>query len=121
MNKKLSKKKRLAKHFSLLKLLSTVESDEARTDLMAALNPDCCDSIYDCLRQGLKNDSMPIAWRKELRDRLNGKEDLFRSLIGPKVSKDKRRKSLVQVGGDVSYILQGVLPLLDEYLNSNRK
>lgn len=121
MNKKLSKKKRLAKHFNLLKLLSAIGNDEERNDIIAALNHDCCDSIYECLKQGLKNDSLPTAWRKELRDRLSGKEQVFRSLIAPKGSKDKRRKSLVQAGGDVSYILQGILPLLEDYLKSNRK
>ncbi len=122
MNKKLSKKKALAKHLPLLKLLSNLGSEEERDRLLEALNHDCCDSIYEVLKQGLKNDSMPSEWRKELQGRLSGKEKFFRSLIGPKkVSRARRHKTLIQVGGDASYIIRSVLPMLESYLASNRK
>lgn len=56
MNKKLSKKKALAKHLPLLKLLSNLSSEEERDQLLEALNHDCCDSIYECLKQVNNND-----------------------------------------------------------------
>lgn len=121
MVKKINKTKTLSQNFPLLKLISLLP-DKERDALVSSLDHKKCDGIYECVHQALTNQTLDGEWRRDLKSRLENKKEIFRSLRldNKKVSKKKRHSALTQTGGDLSFILQGVLPLLKEFLESKK-
>lgn len=121
MAKKINKTKNLSQNFPLLKLISLLP-DKERDALIASLDHKKCGAIYECVHQGLVNNTMDGEWRRDLKSRLQNKKEIFRQLRldNKKVSHKKRHAALTQTGGSLSFILQGVLPLLKEYLQSKK-
>lgn len=122
MSKKINESAELSRNFPLLKLISLLP-DKERDSIVAGLDHKRCGSIYACVHQALTNTSLTPDFREKLKSRLGSKKEIFRQLRldNRKVSQKKRQKALIQTGGDLSFILEGVLPLLKEYLDSKKK
>jgi hypothetical protein len=121
MPKKINESAQLSRDFPLLKLISLLPNRE-RDLLVAELDHKKCRSFYSCVHQSLTNRTLEPEWRQKLKTRLGSKKEIFRQLrLDNKVSQKNRHKALTQTGGDLSFILEGVLPLLKEYINSKKK
>ncbi len=112
----MNKKKRLQSELPLLKLIVNLEEPQ-REALLRSLDCSKCESIYDCLHNALTNKTLDADWRNEAKSRLRGQEKKLRLLLKKEVPKQKKHKALIQVGGNnISYILQHIVPMLEEYL-----
>ena len=123
MPKQANKKKSLSQNFHLLKLVSLLP-DKERDALVSSLDHSkCLSSIYECVHQSLINSTLDGKWRQDLKTRLEPQKEIFRQLRLDikKISKKKRKAALIQTGGNLSFILKGVLPLLKEYINSKKE
>ena len=121
---KMNGKKRLRCDLPLLKLLADL-SDNERDVLLKSLAHSRCESIFDCLHQGLYNTTLPPEFIKEVRKKYNKKDktqrakiNKLRSLVKPDVSPGKKHKTLIQLGGDISFFLKNILPVLEDHLRA---
>lgn len=112
----MNKRKRLELELPLLKVIATLEGPQ-RDALLRSLDCSKCEGIFDCLHNALTNRTIDENWRREAKARLSGKEKKLRLILKKEVPKHKKHKALVQVGGEnISYILQHIIPILEEYL-----
>ena len=109
------KKKRLRESFPLLKILCGMKAAD-RTVVLKFLNAQGCESIYECIVNGIRNKSLSTKKQKLLKKGLLKDKDIYRSLTKGKKSSKKKQKNLVQVGGSIGLILSTVLPILANFL-----
>ena len=102
--------------YPFLEFLSRLNSAD-RTLLIPYLNGDGCESIYECVHNGLWSKALSIKKRKEIKKNLKQDEKHFRCILNGDVCSQTRQKRLTQVGGNgLGLILTSVLPLLAEHL-----
>ena len=100
----------------LLKIISKL-SDGERKVLFPFLTHEGCDGIYECVHNGLSNPTLNEEDRRDLNQKLLPQKNKFRKLI--KESDPVRKKrALLQVGEGVGLLVEKVVPLLEDYLQS---
>lgn len=113
----MNKQKRLKQDFPFLEFVANT-SDKERKKILKTIDAHKCASILDCVYNCLNNKTLPTDFRKDTRARLENKKEKFRLLFDRKIPKDKKRKTLVQVGGDISHMLKYILPILADHLQN---
>lgn len=103
--------------YPLLDVMSRMEVEDRKT-LVEFLNSEGCQAVTECIHNGLFNKSIDPEKRKNIKVNLKQDEEQYRCILKEGCSK-KRQKQLVQVGGGgLGLILDAVLPILKENLNS---
>jgi hypothetical protein len=106
-------KKRTEKYLPLFQTLQEFKPREKRSILLAHLDDETCEALYEAVANVVKNDSIPIARRKKLRRLLEGHSSSLRYLADFHRSKKKKRKLLPTLGGSaLSAVLDASIPLL---------
>jgi len=111
-------KKKLASFLPLLEVLSNISADQ-RKIVINFLTDETHDILYECIKNGICNNTINEGDKQRLRTELESKKNNFRYILNNKGSKKKKKENLVQIGGNsLGIILEFVLPLITEYLLS---
>jgi hypothetical protein len=110
-------KSKLKKLFPLLKILRSL-SEEDRNVVLPFLTHEGCEGLYDCVYNGLWNETLTD--RGDIQKRLGKNKHKFRRLLDERVSSEKKKKTLQQVGGDIGWLLEKVLPALAFHLSRKK-
>lgn len=109
-------KRAIRKVHPLLKIVNKLGVEE-RQVLIHYLTHDACEGIYECIQNGLTNPTLRDEDKRELHQTLTPQKNQFRKLL-KECDPVKKKKALVQVGEGVGLILEKVVPLLEEYLQT---
>ena len=112
-------KRSIRKAYPLLKVISKLEPGE-RQVVFQYLTHDACEGIYECIHNGLTNPTLEDEDKRLLHKSLVPQKNKFRKLLKER-DPEKKKRSLIQVGAGVGLILERVVPLLEEYLQSSEK
>jgi len=114
------RKDKMNRIFPMLKVLAELGPKERKT-LIPFLNEDGCEGLHECVYNALTRKYLPIAKRRELRNKLKKDEDIYRCILKQELCSRKRQQKLALVGGEsLGLILEIVLPLISEYLDSTK-
>ena len=108
-------KLQLRKLQPLLKLISNLSDDERRI-VLKYLNTDGLDGVYQCIHNGVSNNTIPQQDRLELKEKLSAQKRQYRALTNIELDPEKKRKKLVEVGDSVGHVIKLVLPVLESHL-----
>jgi hypothetical protein len=104
----------------MLEIISRL-GDEDRMKIIPFLNDQGCDSIYECIHNGLRSKQVSSERRRAIRKTLKGEAELYRHILKTDYCPTKRQKKLAQVSGKgLGLILESVLPLLSQHLSVSR-
>lgn len=100
----------------LLKVISKLGEPDRKV-LLQYLSHDGCEGIYECIHNGLTNPTLREEDRRVMQQSLKTHKNKFRKLLKEQ-DPAKKKRALLQVGEGVGLILEKVVPLLDEYLQT---
>ena len=109
----------MKKLYPLLKIVSRLPPDEKKV-LMHYLSHDGCRGIYECIENGLTNPTLSTEDRNDMQSNLMRHKNKFRKLLKEN-DPMKKKRVLLQVGEGVGLILDKVVPLLEEFVNKDKK
>jgi hypothetical protein len=109
-------KKAIRRVHPFLKVISKLDNKD-RQVILHYITHEACAGIYECVENGLTNHTLRAEDRQEMHKSLVPQKNKFRKLMLEK-DPEKKKKQLIQVGSGVGLILEKVVPLLDEYLQS---
>ena len=112
-------KREMRKVHPLLKVIIKL-SDEDKQVLMRYLTHEGCDGVYECIHNGLTNHTLIDGDKRMLQSSLIKHKNKFRKLIKEQ-DPDKKKRALLQVGEGIGLILDKVVPLLEEFVNKEKK
>lgn len=112
----MNNKRSMKKIYPLLRVLSKL-SPADRQAVICNLTHNSCDGIYACIENGLTNPTLREEDKKMLQQNLIPQKKLFRKLLKTQ-DPEKKKRTLLQVGEGAGLILEKVVPLLGDYLNS---
>lgn len=80
------------------------------------MDDDTRDGIYETISHVLLSQKVPMVKRKFLKRKLNAYKHQLRRVSSDKVSKQNKKRQLVQLGGGpMTYVLNAAIPLLLSY------
>ena len=85
--------------------------------LLHYLTHDACEGIASCVENGMTNHTLRSEDRQEMKESLAPQKNKFRKLILEQ-DPEKKKRQLIQVGSGIGVILEKVVPLLEEYLQT---
>jgi len=105
-------KKRRAIVLPLLETLKKMHPS-SRVILLAHLDDQTRDAIYETIMEVLQSDKIPFRKRMYLRTKLSPFRSEFRDLIDKKKTSNQKKKKLMRIGGaPMSLVLKTAIPLL---------
>lgn len=108
-------KQKLRKCLPLLRIIKGLSKSDQKI-LLAHIDEDGLEAVYECVHNALSNTVIPVEKRKKLRNSLKAHKEDLRFLTASGNKKIKRRK-LLQLGGNpLDTILSTVLPILTSFL-----
>jgi hypothetical protein len=114
------RKTQIARLYPMLQIMSRL-GDEDRVKIIPFLNNHGCESIYECIHNGLRSKQVGSERRRAIRKTLKGEAELYRRILKTDHCPTKRQKRLAQVSGrGLGLILESVLPLLAQHLSATR-
>jgi hypothetical protein len=108
-------KREMKKLYPLLKIMSKLPPDEKKV-LLHYLSHDGCRGVYECVENGLTNPTLTREDKSAMHANLMRHKNKFRRLLKEE-DPDKKKRVLLQVGEGVGFILEKVVPLLEEFVN----
>ena len=106
-------KSKLKELYPLLKIIKSL-SVKDRKVILKYITHEGCEGLYDCVHNELWNETLND--RAKIQKRLGKNKTKFRTLLDKNINSEKKRKTLQQVGGDIGWLLNKVLPALTSYL-----
>ena len=112
-------KKKAQKLLNFLTALKPV-SGSSLSQLAPYFNKEAYDMLSDATLNSIYSKSIPEITRQRIKRALQSKKDMIRTLSKRSVSLNTRRKILPQVGGSLGLIIASVLPVLANFLRSQK-
>lgn len=106
----------MRKLLPLLNFFSKLNMEEKKV-LMHFLDHEGCQGLYECITNGLTNTTLREDDQRFLHENLVQDKNKFRKLI-KECDPEKKKRQLLQVGEGAGLIVEKVVPLLEEYLQS---
>lgn len=106
-----TKKKKLAKSYPLLKMLSSVKDSE-REKIIPFLNNEACSDISECILNILHGSHLDKSEKMLIRNKLQNSQKSMRYMANQNKPIHLRRKRMEQSGGAIGVVLASILPVI---------
>jgi hypothetical protein len=104
-------KRQIRKTLPLLDVLKRASHGQSCI-LLAHLDEEGCNAVYDCVAIVLSGKNISKRKRSSLLRILEADRQNLRFIANPKKSLRQKRKKLTQVGGSIKHILTSAIPIL---------